>query len=125
MAVPTELLYTKSHEWVKKLDNGNALVGITDHAQEAMGDLVFVELPQEDDTFSAGDSFAVVESVKAVSDVYCPIGGTVVAVNSDLEDDPAKINEDCYEAWLAEFKDIDLGDLLTAEEYEKVLAEGE
>lgn len=123
MITPKDLKYTKSHEWVRMLDNGNAQIGITEHAQEAMGDLVFVDLPQMDDVFELGDGIAVVESVKAVSDVYAPIGGRVVAVNEQLLDEPGLINEACYDAWLVELTDVVMADLLTVEEYEAVLQE--
>lgn len=125
MNIPKELKYTKSHEWVETLENGNVRVGITDHAQEAMGDLVYVELPEEGDAFGAGDNLAVVESVKAVSDVYSPISGEVVAVNEGLMDDPAAINADAYGAWFVEMTNADDGDFLTAEEYEELVANEE
>ena len=99
MNIPTDLLYTKTHEWVKKMENGKVRVGLTDHAQHALGDLVFVNLPQEDDSFSAGESFAEVESVKAVFDVFCPVSGTVCAINEELLDAPERINQAPYDAW--------------------------
>lgn len=99
--VPAELKYTESHEWVSVEADGSVRVGITDHAQEALGDLVFVELPPTGDEINRGDSCAVVESVKAASDIYSPITGEVIAVNEDLEDDPAAINSDPYgDGWL-------------------------
>jgi glycine cleavage system H protein len=125
MNIPQNLMYTKTHEWVRFLENGNARIGITDHAQEAMGDIVFVELPQEGDSFDAGDSIAVVESVKAVSDIYVPLGGTVVAVNEKLVDQPALINDECYDAWIAELEDVRDETLLTPEEYEELVSEEE
>ena len=97
--IPEELKYTKSHEWVR-FEGDEAVVGLTDFAQDALGDLVFVNLPQEGDEVTAGETFADVESVKAVSDVYSPVSGTVVAVNEELADHPEKINEAPYEAWL-------------------------
>jgi len=125
MSVPQDLWYTKSHEWVRTED-GVATVGITDHAQEELGDVVFVELPESGATFEAGDSFGAVESVKAVSDLYAPVGGEVVEVNSTLEDAPEKINEDPYgDGWIFKLRVSDEGDLLSAADYEKVLEEEE
>jgi glycine cleavage system H protein len=99
--IPQELKYTQTHEWVSSEADGTMRVGITDHAQEALGDLVFVELPAVGDQIDQGDSCAVVESVKAASDIYSPITGEVVAVNEDLEDDPGIINNDPYgDGWL-------------------------
>jgi glycine cleavage system H protein len=91
--IPEDLQYTKSHEWVR-IEGDTATIGITDHAQDELGDVVFVELPEEGDTFDAGESFGTVESVKAVSDLYAPVGGEVVEVNSALENAPENINED-------------------------------
>jgi glycine cleavage system H protein len=99
--IPADLKYTKSHEWVRTLANGNVEVGITDHAQGALGDLVFVEVPDAGKALKTGDTFAVVESVKAASDVYSPISGTIVEVNSALADKPETINEDAYgDGWM-------------------------
>ena len=123
MSVPEDLQYTKSHEWVRTADD-TATIGITDHAQEELGDVVFVELPAEGDTFEAGEAFGSVESVKAVSDLYAPVGGEVVEVNSALEDAPEKINEDPYgEGWIIKLRTSEEADLLTPEEYEKVVEE--
>ena len=123
MPVPQDLQYTKSHEWVR-VENGVATVGITDHAQDELGDVVFVELPETGATLAPGDSFGAVESVKAVSDLYSPVGGEVVEVNSALEDNPEKINEDPYgEGWILKLQISDEGDLLSAEDYEKLLEE--
>lgn len=123
MNVPDDLQYTKSHEWVRTEDD-TATIGITDHAQEELGDVVFVELPDEGDTFDAGESFGTVESVKAVSDLYAPVGGEIVEVNSALEDAPEKINEDPYgEGWIIKLRTSDEADLLSPEEYEKVVEE--
>jgi glycine cleavage system H protein len=123
LSVPEDLQYTKSHEWVRT--EGDAVtIGITDHAQEELGDVVFVELPAEGNTFEAGESFGTVESVKAVSDLYAPVGGEVVEVNSALEDAPEKINEDPYgEGWIIKLRTSDEADLLSPEEYEKVVEE--
>lgn len=119
--IPTELKYQESHEWVGIEASGNARIGISDHAQEALGDLVFVELPAVGDEIHQGDACAVVESVKAASDIYAPVSGEVVAINPDLEDDPAAINNDPYgDGWLFEVKLADndeLEGLLDAETY--------
>jgi len=124
LSVPEDLKYTKSHEWVR-LEDDTATVGITDHAQDELGDVVFVELPEVGDSFEAGDSFGTVESVKAVSDLYAPVGGEVVEVNSALDDNPEKINEDPYgEGWIVKLRVSGEGEgLLSAEEYQKVLEE--
>ncbi len=125
MSVPGELQYTRTHEWVRR-EGDSATVGITDHAQDELGDVVFVELPEEGATFGAGDAFGTIESVKAVSDLYAPIGGEVVEVNSTLEDAPEKVNEDPYgDGWIIRLRVSGEGDLLSAEEYEKVLEEEE
>jgi glycine cleavage system H protein len=120
MNFPTELKYSKSHEWVKMIDDTTAIVGLTDFAQDQLGDLVFINLPEEGDTFEADEVFADVESVKAVSDVLSPVAGTIAEINEVLLDEPQLINSDCYgEAWLVKVEDITgFADLLTAEEYE-------
>jgi glycine cleavage system H protein len=121
VSVPEELQYTRSHEWVRR-EGETATVGITDHAQDELGDVVFVELPEVGAAFDAGDSFGAVESVKAVSDLYAPVGGEVVEVNSALEDAPEKINEDPYgDGWILKLRASGEEDLLTAQEYEKLL----
>jgi glycine cleavage system H protein len=121
--IPEDLQYAKSHEWVR-IEGDTATIGITDHAQDELGDVVFVELPEEGDTFDAGESFGTVESVKAVSDLYAPVGGEVVEVNSALEDAPENINEDPYgEGWIVKLRITDQADLLSPEEYEKVVEE--
>ena len=123
MNIPEDLQYTKSHEWVR-IEGDTATIGITDHAQDELGDVVFVELPDEGATFDAGESFGTVESVKAVSDLYAPVGGEVVEVNTSLEDAPEKINEDPYgEGWMVKLRTSDEADLLSPEEYEKVVEE--
>ena len=125
MSVPEELQYTRSHEWVRT-EGDTATIGITDYAQEELGDIVFVELPEEGATFDAGDSLGTLESVKAVSDIYTPVGGEVVDVNSALDDSPEKINEDPYgEGWIAKLSVSDEGDLLSASDYEQLLEEEE
>lgn len=112
------LLYSRSHEWVKE-EGDEVLIGLTDYAQSELGDLVFVNLPEEEDEVTTGESFADVESVKAVSDVYSPVTGVVSAVNEELLDAPESINEAPYDAWFVRVKDIsDREELLTAAEYE-------
>jgi glycine cleavage system H protein len=121
--IPEDLQYTQSHEWVR-IEGETATIGITDHAQDELGDVVFVELPGEGDTFDAGESFGTVESVKAVSDLYAPVGGEVVEVNSALEDAPENINEDPYgEGWIVKLRTSDEPHLLSPHEYEQVVAE--
>ena len=121
MSVPEELQYTKSHEWVRT-EGDTATIGITDHAQDELGDVVFVELPEVGATLDAGDSFGTVESVKAVSDLYTPVGGEVVEVNETLNDQPEKINEDPYgEGWIVKLSVSGEGDLLAASDYEQFL----
>ena len=124
MNIPAELRYSKDHEWVKTIDETTILVGITDFAQSELGDLVFINLPQEEDEVTAEESFCDVESVKAVSDVMSPVTGVVAEVNTQLEDEPQLLNEDPYGAWIAKIKDITAyGELLTAEEYEAFIQE--
>jgi glycine cleavage system H protein len=119
--IPAELKYTKDHEWIKLLDNDTALIGITDYAQTSLGDVTFVELPDEGDTFAKGDSFSVIESVKAASDIYLPVDGEVLESNRPLEDSPELINQDPYgDGWLIKFKINDpagLDELLSAADY--------
>ena len=123
--IPTELKYIASHEWLRLEDDGTITVGITDHAQDLLGDVVFVELPDVGDIIAVDDEVSVVESVKAASDVYAPLSGEVVAINEALEDDPVIINSDPYgEGWFFRMKPDSLADyeaLLTAEEYENEL----
>jgi len=125
--IPGDLKYTKSHEWVRVNDSGTLTIGITDHAQGLLGDLVFVELPEVGQQLAAGDSFAVVESVKAASDVYTPVGGTVTGINEKLADSPELVNTDPYaEGFLMtlELEDGgDLGALLDAAAYGAVAEE--
>ncbi len=123
MSVPQDLQYTKSHEWVR-VEDDVVTVGITEHAQEELGDVVFVELPEEGDDIGAGDTFGTIESVKAVSDLYAPVGGEVVEVNGSLNDTPENVNEDPYgEGWIVKIRTSEEADLLSAEEYEKVVEE--
>lgn len=111
-------MYSKSHEWVKEED-GAFVIGLTDYAQSELGDLVFVNLPEEGDEITVGESFADVESVKAVSDVYAPVSGVVSEINEELLDAPERINELPYEAWFVKVKDVsEKEELLSAEEYE-------
>ncbi len=126
MTFPEELRYTKTHEWVKFLDEKTAYIGITDYAQDQLGDLVFVNLPQEGDVLETGEAFADVESVKAVSDVNSPVTGTVGKVNDALADEPEQMNKAPYEAWFVLAEDItDTEELMSAAEYEAfVAAEG-
>lgn len=124
MSIPNNLKYTKSHEWVRLEDDGTATVGITQHAQELLGDMVFVETPTVGRKLNQGEECAVVESVKAAADVYAPIAGEVTAANPDLEASPQKINEDAYSAWLFKLKPVnaaDLNYLLDATGYQKIL----
>ena len=119
MNFPSELKYSKSHEWVK-MEGDVAVIGITDYAQDALGDLVFVGLPEVGDTVSAEETFGDVESVKAVSDINSPVSGTVCEINEDVLDAPESLNEDPYGAWLIKVNEItDDGDLMDAEEYEE------
>ena len=121
MAVQKGLLYTKDHEWVKE-EGGEYVVGITDYAQSELGDLVFVNLPEEGDSVTKGESFSDVESVKAVSDVISPLTGVVSAINEAVLDAPESINSSPYEAWCVKVKDVtDKEELLSAEEYEEFL----
>lgn len=119
MNIPKELKYTKSHEWLKEEEDGTVLIGITDYAQSQLGDLVFVNLPEEGDEVTAGDAFGDVESVKAVSDINSPVSGTVSQVNEDLLDVPQSINEDPYEAWFIRVSQVtDMEEVLDAGAYE-------
>jgi glycine cleavage system H protein len=125
LAVPEELQYTKTHEWVRREDDV-ATVGITEHAQDELGDVVFVELPEKGASFGSGDAFGTVESVKAVSDLYAPVGGEVVEVNEALNDAPEKINEEHYgDGWIIRLRVSEEADLLSAGDYEKLLEEEE
>ena len=119
MNIPENLKYTRSHEWVEFLPDGAARVGLTDHAQDALGDLVFVNLPEAGDAVTAGEALGDVESVKAVSDIFCPVTGTVRAANEALLDAPEAINADPYGAWLVEVEAITgQEELLNAAAYE-------
>lgn len=118
MNFPAELQYSRSHEWIR-MEDGVAVIGISDFAQSELGDVVFVNLPQVGDDTTAGEAFGDVESVKAVSDLVCPVTGTVCEVNEELLDSPEKLNEDCYGAWIIKVENItETEDLLNAAEYE-------
>lgn len=123
MLYPEELQYSKSHEWLK-MEGDIAVIGISDFAQDALGDVVFVNLPGEGDPTTAGEPFGDVESVKAVSDLVCPVTGTVCEVNEALLDSPELLNQDPYAAWIIKVSDITgTEDLLTAQEYEALCAQ--
>jgi len=123
--IPQELKYTKSHEWVRLEEDGSVSVGITEHAQGLLGDMVFVDLPDVGDEFEAEQDCAVVESVKAASDVYCPVEGEIVAVNEELEDSPEQINANSYhEGWIFRVQPAnaaDLDGLMSADEYAELV----
>jgi glycine cleavage system H protein len=125
--LPGDLLYTNDHEWLRREDDGGVTIGITEHAASALGDLVYVELPEVGQDVDSGGEMAVVESVKAASDVYAPIAGNVVAVNEELSDDPEKINAEPYDAgWIVKLKpsdDIDESELMTPDAYQELLDE--
>lgn len=120
---PAELKYSKSHEWVK-MEGDIAVIGISDYAQDSLGDVVFINLPQEGDSVAAGEAFGDVESVKAVSDLVCPVSGTICAVNEDLADSPENLNSDPYGSWIIKVENItDQEELLEAAAYEAFCAE--
>lgn len=127
--VPSELKYTRDHEWVRVDDDNTVTIGITDHAQQELGDLVFVEVPEVGTTFAAGDAAAVVESVKAASDVYSPLSGEVVEANDELADAPETINNDAFgDGWIYRLKVEEgdaIDDLMSAEEYEEFINSSE
>ncbi|MDG2276396.1 MAG: glycine cleavage system protein GcvH [Pseudomonadales bacterium] len=109
---PSEIKYLATHEWARLEEDGSVTVGITDHAQDALGDVVYVELPEEDQDLSAGDEAGVVESVKAASDIYAPVSGTVIATNELLDDEPEKVNQDPYgDGWFFKVRPTDVGEL--------------
>ncbi|PNV64008.1 glycine cleavage system protein H [Clostridium sp. chh4-2] len=119
MTFPKELKYAKSHEWVKFEDDNTVLIGLTDYAQNELGDLVFVNLPEPGDEVTAGEAFGDVESVKAVSDVYSPVTGIVAEINEELLDSPESINADAYGAWFIKVTDVsDQEELMDADSYE-------
>lgn len=125
MKAPKELRYTETHEWIRREPDGTLSVGITDHAQEQLGDIVYVEAPQRGRKVKAGESVGVVESVKAASDIYAPVSGEITDVNADLSGEPQKVNEDAYAAWMYRIKPDDgaaAEKLLDAAAYEKASA---
>ncbi len=125
MNIPKELRYTPSHEWVRRESDGTLSVGITDHAQEQLGDIVFVEPPQTGRKVKAGEAVGVVESVKAASDIYAPVSGEIVAANAELSSSPEKVNEDAFAAWMYRIKPDDpsaIDRLLDAAAYERSAA---
>jgi glycine cleavage system H protein len=125
MSIPADLKYTKSHEWVRLEPDGTLTVGITHHAQDLLGDMVFVENPAVGRTLHAGEECAVVESVKAASDVYSPVAGEVIAANGEIESNPEKINQDAYTAWMFKIKPANAGDvnaLMDASGYQALVA---
>jgi glycine cleavage system H protein len=124
--LPGDLLYTNDHEWLRREDDGSVTIGITDHAATALGDLVYVELPELGQDVESGGEMAVVESVKAASDVYAPIAGSVAAVNEELADDPEKINADPYgDGWIVrlEIGGLDESELMSPDAYQQLLDE--
>lgn len=125
MAFPPDYRYTREHEWIK-VDGNQATIGITDYAQNSLGDIVFVELPKVGDEVSAGKTFGSIESVKAVSDLYAPASGKVVAINSDLTNAPEKVNADAHAAWMVKIQLNDASEvskLLSVQDYEKFVKE--
>lgn len=124
MKVLSGLYYSEDHEWVR-VEGNVAYIGISDYAQHELGDIVYVELPDEDDEFDKGDSLGAIESVKAASDVLIPVSGRVVAINDELEDAPEKVNEDAFDAWLIKVElsdDSELAELMNAEAYEAFIS---
>ena len=123
--IPADLLYTKDHEWLKVHDDGTATVGITDYAQESLGDITFVEFPGAGESFASGDTFGVVESVKAASDLFMPVDAEVLEINDSVDSSPEVLNEDPYEAgWLLKIKLADssqVGALLSADAYAEII----
>ena len=123
MNYPNELKYSKSHEWIR-YEDGVAVIGISDFAQDALGDVVFVNLPAVGDEVTAGEAFGDVESVKAVSDLISPVSGVVLEINEELEDSPENLNEDPYGAWIIKVENVtDEEELLSAEAYEALCTE--
>ncbi len=122
MSIPADLVYTKSHEWIR-IEGDVATVGITAHAQDQLGDVVFVDMPEEGDDVTAGEGCAEIESVKAVSDIYAPLDGEIVGTNEAIEDDPEVVNRDPYgEGWLFKIRVSGEGEFLTAAQYGEIVA---
>ena len=128
ITIPEDNLYTREHEWVR-IDGNKAEVGITEHAQKSLGDIVYVELPEIGDEIDAGDEFGSIESVKAVNSLYMPMSGNIIAVNTELKDSPETINEECYdEGWLIRFElsnQEESSELLSSQDYKEFLQEEE
>ncbi|MED6339835.1 MAG: glycine cleavage system protein GcvH [SAR324 cluster bacterium] len=128
MTIPEDNLYTREHEWVR-IEGNKAEVGITEHAQKSLGDIVYVELPEIGDEIDAGDEFGSIESVKAVNSLYMPMSGNIIAVNTELNDSPETINEECYEeGWLIRFElsnQEESSELLSSKDYKEFLQEEE
>ena len=125
MTTPTDLRYTASHEWIRTEADGTLTIGVTDHAQEALGDVVFLELPEAGRAVTAGEAVAVIESVKAASDIYAPVAGEIIANNPDAVDAPETVNADAYAAWLFKIKPanpVDVSALFDAAGYEASIA---
>lgn len=125
MKILEDLLYTEDHEWLK-VDGDEGVIGLADYAQDALGDIVYVELPEEEDEFDAEEAFGAVESVKAASDIFMPVAGEIIEVNEELLDAPELLNEDPYENWLVKIKIADeseLDNLMSSEDYKKFLDE--
>ena len=125
--IPADLRYAESHEWARLEADGSVTVGISDHAQEALGDVVFIELPEVGSQFGQGDAAGVVESVKAASDIYSPISGEVIAVNDEVRDSPELVNEEVYESWFYKLQPSDksqLDKLMSAEQYAAFIENG-
>mgnify|MGYP001307748980 CR=1 FL=1 len=124
MNIPEDLIYTEEHEWVRIIVD-NALIGITDYAQSQLGDIIFLELPDVGDSLIAGEPFGEIEAVKTVSELYAPINGEVIEVNSDLEDFPEKVNQDCYgDGWIIKIKsenEIEKNNLLDYKQYKNII----
>jgi len=127
--IPSEFRYSKSHEWIKLNDDGTVVIGVTEHAQEALGDLVYIDLPELETEIRTGEEFGVIESVKAASDLFAPINGEVVAVNEDVQTDPSLINKDPYGGgWILQVKiddENELSQLMEADDYAEFLANEE
>ncbi len=121
--LPEDVFYSKEHEWVRK-EGDTVKIGISDYAQDQLGDIVFVEMPEVGDSFEAGEEFGTLESVKAVSEIYLPVGGEIVAINEELEDEPEKINQEPDKAWIVEVRPSDIAELdnlLNKADYLKLL----
>ncbi|PID75037.1 MAG: glycine cleavage system protein H [Desulfobacterales bacterium] len=121
--LPEDVFYSKEHEWVRK-EGDTVKIGISDYAQDQLGDIVFVEMPEVGDSFNAGEEFGTLESVKAVSEIYLPVGGEIVAINEELEDEPEKINQQPDKAWIVEVRPSDMAELdnlLNKADYLKIL----